>query len=68
MFHAVHAFVRNEGVDLMTEIPQRLAGNAGGAFAVWSHLQARDRRSLIAVQSALFAAFALDQSAAYDAF
>ena len=53
------------GVDLMTVIPLRLAG---GAFAVWSQLQADDRRSLIAVRSALFAAFALDQFAAYDAF
>ena len=53
------------GVDLMTVIPLRLAG---GAFAVWSQLQAGDRRSLIAVRSALFAAFALDQFAAYDAF
>ena len=53
------------GVDLVSVIPLRLAG---GAFAVWSQLPAGDRRSLIAVRTALFAAFALDQFAAYDAF
>ena len=53
------------GVDLMSVIPLRLAG---GAFAVWSQLPAQDRCSLISVRSALFAAFALDQFAAYDAF
>ena len=52
-------------VDLMSVAPLRLAK---GAFAVWSQLPAGDRRSPIAVRSALFAAFALDQFAAYDAF
>ena len=49
----------------MSVIPLRLTG---GAFAVWSQLPAGDRCSLIAVRTALFAAFALDQFAAYDAF
>ena len=53
------------GVDLMSVIPLRLAG---GAFAVWFQLLAQDRCSLLSVRSALFAAFALDQFAAYDAF
>ena len=53
------------GADLMTVLPLRLAV---GAFAVWSQLPAQDRCSLIAVRSALYAAFALDQFAAYDAF
>ena len=53
------------GVDLMSVVPLRLAG---GAFAVWSQLPAQDRGSLLSVRSALFAAFALDQFAAYDAF
>lgn len=53
------------GADIMTVVPLRLAG---GAFAVWSQMPARDRSSILAVRSALFAAFALDQFAAYDAF
>ena len=53
------------GVNLMSVIPLRLAK---GAFAVWSQLPAQDRCSLIAVRTALFSAFALDQFAAYEAF
>ena len=53
------------GVRLMSVLALRLEK---GAFAVWSQLPARDRGSLLAVRTALFAAFALDQFAAYEAF
>ncbi|KAF0309115.1 hypothetical protein FJT64_019717 [Amphibalanus amphitrite] len=46
-------------------VPLRLTG---GAFAVWAQLPVDHRASLAAVKSALFAAFALDSFAAYDAF
>lgn len=53
------------GVSLITVLPLRLTG---GAFAVWAQLPAADRTSLEAVKKALYAAFALDEYAAYDAF
>lgn len=53
------------GVALETVLPLRLTG---GAFAAWSQLPADSRSSLTAVKGALYAAFALDQYAAYEAF
>ena len=53
------------GVPLMSVLPLRLTG---GAFAVWSQLPAISRGSLSDVRDALYAAFALDGFAAYDAF
>lgn len=53
------------GVAAETVIPLRLAG---GAFHVWSQLPAASRCSLEAVRDALYAAFALDQYAAYEMF
>ena len=53
------------GVAAESVLPLRLTG---GAFAVWSQLPADQRSSLDAVKAALFAAFALDEHAAYDAF
>ena len=52
-------------VPVMTVVPLRLTG---GAFAVWAQLPSDRRTSLNEVRSALFAAFALDQYAAYEAF
>ena len=52
-------------VPTMTVVPLRLSG---GAFAVWAQLPLEQRNSLDDVRSALFAAFALDQYAAYEAF
>ena len=49
----------------MTVVPLRLSG---GAFTVWAQLPMEKRNSLDDVRSALFAAFALDQYAAYEAF
>ena len=49
----------------MSVLPLRLSG---GAFAVWSQLPTASRGSLEAVRGALFAAFALDEHAAYEAF
>ena len=56
---------QHRGISLVQAIPLRLTG---GAFAVWSQMPAEDRVVLDAVRTALFAAFALDQYAAYDAF
>ena len=53
------------GVAVETVIPLRLAG---GAFHVWSQLPSASRCSLGEVKNALFAAFALDQYAAYEAY
>lgn len=53
------------GVALESVLPLRLTG---GAFAVWSQLPTDSRGSLTAVRGALYAAFALDQYAAYEAF
>lgn len=53
------------GVAVETVLPLRLSG---GAFSVWSQLPASSRSSLTAVRGALYAAFALDQYAAYEAF
>ena len=53
------------GVALESVLPLRLTG---GAFAVWSQLPAASRCSLTDVKEALYAAFALDQYAAYEAF
>lgn len=53
------------GVALISVLPLRLTG---GAFAVWSQLPAESRGSLEAVRDTLYAAFALDQFAAFDAF
>ena len=52
-------------VPLMSVVPLRLAG---GAFVVWSQMPATSRGSLEEVQKTLFAAFAMDDFAAYDAF
>ncbi|KAF0292156.1 hypothetical protein FJT64_001032 [Amphibalanus amphitrite] len=40
----------------------------GGAFTVWSQMPAASRGSLVEVQETLYAAFAMDSFAAYDAF
>ena len=67
----VEWFVRAEllchhrGVDLRSVLPLRLTG---GAFAVWSQLPVASRNSLEDVKKALYAAFALDEHAAYDSF
>lgn len=53
------------GVPLMSVVPLRLAG---GAFAVWSQMPATSRGSLEEVEKTLYAAFAMDSFAAYDAF
>ena len=53
------------GVPLMTVVPLRLSG---GAFAVWSQMPAAARGSLAEVEKTLYAAFAMDGFAAYDAF
>ena len=53
------------GVAFESVLPLRLTG---GAFSVWSQLPDSDRCSSTAVRSALYAAFALDQYAAYEAF
>lgn len=53
------------GVALESVLPLRLTG---GAFAVWSQLPAKSRCELQDVREALYAAFALDQYAAYEAF
>ena len=53
------------GVALESVLPLRLTG---GAFAVWSQLPAASRCLLKDVKEALYAAFALDQYAAYEAF
>lgn len=53
------------GVAVETVLPLRLSG---GAFSVWSQLPADSRCSLSAVRGALYAAFAMDQYAAYEAF
>ena len=53
------------GVPLMTVVPLRLSG---GAFAVWSQMPATARDSLAEVEKTLYAAFAMDSFAAYDAF
>lgn len=53
------------GVPLMDVVPLRLSG---GAFAVWSQMPAARRGSLEEVEKTLYAAFAMDSFAAYDAF
>lgn len=53
------------GVPLASILPLRLTG---GAFAVWSQLPAGQRCSAEVVRDALYAAFALDEHAAYEAF
>ena len=53
------------GVAVETVLPLRLSG---GAFSVWSQLPADSRSSLSVVRGALYAAFALDKYAAYEAF
>ena len=53
------------GVRVETVLPLRLTG---GAFAVWSQMPAASRTDPDAIKAALYAAFALDQFAAYDAF
>lgn len=52
-------------VPMVSVVPLRLSG---GAFAVWTQLPVEKRASLNEVRSALYAAFALDQYAAYEAF
>ena len=56
---------KHRGVSLNAVLPLRLTG---GAFAVWAQLPAESRGSEDAVKTALFAAFALDGYAAYEAF
>lgn len=53
------------GVPVTDVLPLRLKG---GAFAVWSQLPTKDRRSADTVKDALFTAFAMDDCAAYSAF
>lgn len=53
------------GAAFQSVLPLRLTG---GAFAVWSQLPQASRCSPEAVRDALYAAFALDQYAAYEAF
>lgn len=53
------------GVRVETVLPLRLTG---GAFAVWSQMPAASRTDPDAIKATLYAAFALDQFAAYDAF
>ena len=52
-------------VPIMSVLPLRLTG---GAFAVWAQLPLDKRASLEHVRATLFAAFAMDQYAAYEAF
>ena len=63
--HRVEMLCQLRSVPVMSVLPLRLSG---GAFAVWSQLPDASRGSLEAVRSALFAAFALDEHAAYEAF
>ena len=53
------------GVAIADVLPLRLTG---GAFVVWSQLPDTSRSSLENVRDALYAAFALDQHSAYEAF
>ena len=64
-FTRAQLLCEHRGVTLMSVLPLRLTG---GAFAVWSQLPASSRSSLETVRDALFAAFAFDQYAAYEAF
>lgn len=52
-------------VPIMSVLPLRLTG---GAFAVWAQLPMDKRTSLEQVRTTLFAAFAMDQYAAYETF
>ena len=56
---------KHRGVSLCSVLPLRLTG---GAFAVWAQLPAADRSEKEKVREALFAAFALDEYAAYETF
>ena len=56
---------RLKGVATEAVVPLRLIG---GAFHVWSQLEATERCSLDKVRDALYSAFALDQHAAYEKF
>ena len=56
---------RLRGVAVETVLPLRLSG---GAFAVWAQLPPDSQSSLETVRAALYAAFALDEHAAYEAF
>ncbi|KAF0314327.1 hypothetical protein FJT64_015207 [Amphibalanus amphitrite] len=64
-FGRTEMLCRLRGVPVESVLPLRLSG---GAFAVWSQLPAHSQSSLVAVRGALYAAFALDQHAAYEAF
>ena len=64
-FSRTEMLCRLRGVPVESVLPLRLSG---GAFAVWSQLPAHSQSSLVAVRGALYAAFALDQHAAYEAF
>lgn len=56
---------KHNGVALISVLPLRLTG---GAFSVWSELPPSSRSDCEKVQSALYAAFALDEHAAYESF
>ena len=53
------------GVSVAEVLPLRLKG---GAFAVWSQLPAKDRRSVDALRDSLYTAFGMDDYAAHAAF
>lgn len=64
-FSRAELLCQHRGVPLISVLPLRLTG---GAFSVWSQLAPDSRGSLDDVRTALYAAFALDQHAAYSAF
>lgn len=56
---------RSRSIDVATVVPLRLTG---GAFSVWSQLPEDCRSKVDEVRKALYAAYALDQHAAFEAF
>lgn len=64
-FKRAELLCEHSGVSLISVLPLRLTG---GAFSVWSQLPADSRSDSEKVRTALYAAFALDEHAAYEAF
>ena len=64
-FSRTELLCEHRGVSVASVLPLRLTG---GAFSVWSQLPPASRGCVSAVREALYAAFALDQHAAYEAF